>query len=143
MQNSQCSERALAERRYLNTLFPGSQWKHIKVRARARLCVSGVGSGPSRSSFWRDSHLFLATSQLCGLSASFPGLCRSIAFTKPQTHNKPPKAFNSQGCFGRPVTCWRLPNGPYSVRAAETPGYREHSVPGPRGRKRDVEEARL
>lgn len=38
-----------------------------------------------------------------------------IALTKPQTHNKSPKAFNSQGRLGRPVTCWRLPSGPDSV----------------------------
>lgn len=97
-------------------------------------CISGVGSGRSRGFLSCDTRLFLATpSQLCGWSAAFPNFCQGTTFTKPQIHNKPPKAFNSQGHFVRPVTCWRLPSGPDSARAAETPGCQESSAPGPRG----------
>lgn len=61
-----------------------------------------------------------------------------VAFTKPQTHNKPPKAFKSQGHFGRPVTCWCLPKGPNAVRAVETPEFRERAAPTPGSRRAKV-----
>lgn len=119
------------------------------VHTRARVCVyvcvragGGVVSGPSRDFFWCDTRLFLATPpQLCGWSMSFPSLCHGIAFAKPQTQNKPPKAFNSQGRLRRPVTCRRFPNGPDSVQGAETLGFQEYSAPDPRRRKRTGEEA--
>lgn len=89
--------------------------------ARARLCVvGGGGSGPGPGFCWWDTRLFLALNCADGIECA-----------NPQTHNKPPQAFNSQGRLGRPVTCWRLPNGPDSVRAAGTPGRPEHSAPAP------------
>lgn len=138
-----CWKRALAERRFFKEMFfPDSQLKLMEARARMYLFVSGVGSDPSQSFLCCDTRLFLATPRLCGQECIFPRLLPPASPLQNHKHiTSLPKAFNSQGHFGRPVTCWLLPNGPDSVRALETLGCRESATPRPGGRKRTVEEA--